>query len=167
MQMLSIVAELSGQDCCRSWQHRGADRRLPMTMGTGRHLGYSTWQRITQKRINRFTAVTGDCQWIHVAPRRAAREPFGATIAHGFLTLARFPPLLKEILHVHGALLAINYGLNQLRFPAPCRPARRRGWAWSWSAPNSAPAASTPPSALPSRCTAKPTSLCRRGGVPL
>jgi acyl dehydratase len=86
---------------------------------TGRHLGYSTWQRITQVRINRFAAVTGDQQWIHVCPQRAARGPFGASVAHGFLTLALFPPLLKQILRVHGASLVVNYGLNRLRFPAP------------------------------------------------
>ncbi len=55
---------------------------------TGRRLGYSAWQRITQERINRFAAPTGDWQWIHVAPQRAARGPFGATVAHGFPTLA-------------------------------------------------------------------------------
>lgn len=54
----------------------------------GRRLGYSAWQRITQERINRFAAPTGDWQWIHVAPQRAARGPFGATVAHGFPTLA-------------------------------------------------------------------------------
>ncbi len=91
--------------------------RLPEHAGS--HLGYSAWKRISQNRINRFAAVTGDRQWIHVSPQQAARGPFGTTVAHGLLTLALFPPLLNEVLQVDGASLAINYGLNRLRFPAP------------------------------------------------
>jgi acyl dehydratase len=86
---------------------------------TGQHLGYSEWREITQQRINTFADATDDHQWIHVDAERAAAGPFGTTIAHGFLTLSLIIPMWSEILHFDGVRLAINYGLNKVRFPAP------------------------------------------------
>ena len=87
----------------------------------GRHLGYSSWHDITQEDVSRFAALTDDEQWIHVDPERAAAGPFGATVAHGFHTLARFTALLGEILTIDGAVTTLNYGVNRVRFPAPAR----------------------------------------------
>jgi acyl dehydratase/ubiquinone/menaquinone biosynthesis C-methylase UbiE len=87
----------------------------------GRHLGFSSWHAITQKDVTRFAALTDDEQWIHVDPARAAAGPFGATVAHGFHTLARFTALLGEVLVVDGARTTLNYGVNRVRFPAPAR----------------------------------------------
>jgi len=78
----------------------------------------SAWLRIDQERIDRFAEATGDHQFIHVDPERAARTPAGATIAHGFLTLSLIPFLLHETMAVpEGTAMAINYGLNRVRFP--------------------------------------------------
>ena len=86
----------------------------------GEHLGWSSWVEITQEDVNDFARVTRDEQWIHVDPERAAREsPFGTTVAHGFLTLSLVSALMGEVLRVEGIALAINYGLNRVRFPAP------------------------------------------------
>jgi acyl dehydratase/ubiquinone/menaquinone biosynthesis C-methylase UbiE len=87
----------------------------------GRHLGYSSWHDITQQDVSRFAALTDDEQWIHVDPELAAAGPFGATVAHGFHTLARFTALLREILVVEGVETTLNYGVNRVRFPAPAR----------------------------------------------
>jgi acyl dehydratase/ubiquinone/menaquinone biosynthesis C-methylase UbiE len=87
----------------------------------GRHLGYSAWHDITQEDVSGYAALTGDNQWIHVDPARAAAGPFGATVAHGFFTLGRFTGLLAEILVVDGVGTVLNYGLNRVRFPAPAR----------------------------------------------
>jgi len=86
---------------------------------TGKHLGHSEWREITQQRIDTFADATDDHQWIHVDAERAAAGPFGTTIAHGFLTLSLIIPMWSEILHFDGVRLAINYGLNKVRFPAP------------------------------------------------
>ena len=91
----------------------------------GRHLGYSSWHDITQEDVSRFAALTDDEQWIHVDPERAKDGPFGATVAHGFHTLARFTSLLEEILVVDGVETTLNYGLNRVRFPAPARVGSR------------------------------------------
>ena len=85
----------------------------------GEHLGYSDWRPVTQQQINLFADATGDHQWIHVDPERAAKGPFGKTIAHGFMTLALLPRLQHQMYTVNGIKLAINYGLNKVRFPAP------------------------------------------------
>jgi acyl dehydratase len=90
-----------------------------LTALTGKHLGYSQWREITQQQIDTFADATDDHQWIHVDPDRAASGPFGTTIAHGFLTLSLLIPMWSEILHVEGVRLAINYGLNKVRFPSP------------------------------------------------
>jgi acyl dehydratase len=86
----------------------------------GQELGVSDWTGIDQKRINAFANVTGDHQWIHVDPDRASTEsPYGATIAHGFLTLSLIPGLSKANYRVENAKMGINYGLNRVRFLAP------------------------------------------------
>ena len=87
----------------------------------GRHLGHGPWHDITQEDVSRFAELTDDEQWIHVDPERAAAGPFGATVAHGFHTLALFTSMLGEILVVDGAGTTLNYGLNRVRFPAPAR----------------------------------------------
>lgn len=87
----------------------------------GRHLGYSPWHDILQEDVTRYARLTGDEQWIHVDPERAASGRFGATVSHGFFTLARFTGLLREILVVDGVETILNYGVNRVRFPAPAR----------------------------------------------
>jgi acyl dehydratase len=91
----------------------------------GRHLGYSSWHDIVQEDVTGFAVLTDDQQWIHVDPERAAAGPFGATVAHGFHTLARFTALLGEILVVEGVATTLNYGVNRVRFPAPARVGQR------------------------------------------
>ena len=85
----------------------------------GQLLGVGDWTEITQERIDAFADVTEDWQWIHVDPVRAAHGPYGATIAHGYLTLSLIPVLGSRIFRVDGVRMAINYGLNKLRFPQP------------------------------------------------
>ena len=85
----------------------------------GSELGYTDWIQIDQLRINQFAEATGDLQWIHVDPDRAAAGPFGTTIAHGFLTLSLLPALTYELVAVDQARMGVNYGLNKVRFPAP------------------------------------------------
>jgi acyl dehydratase len=85
----------------------------------GETLGVGDWLEITQERIDAFADVTEDHQWIHVDPERAAAGPYGATIAHGYLTLSLIPRLGSRIFTVHGARMAINYGTNKVRFPHP------------------------------------------------
>ena len=86
---------------------------------TGRDLGASDWLSIEQDRVDRFADATGDHQWIHVDPERAKAGPFGTTIAHGYLTLSLVIPLWTELLTIEGIGMAVNYGLNKVRFPAP------------------------------------------------
>ncbi len=90
-----------------------------LTSALGEHLGYSEWLEITQDRINKFADATGDQQWIHVDPERAKQGPFGACIAHGYLTLALVNLFLPQILEVRGISMGVNYGSDRLRFPAP------------------------------------------------
>ncbi|MBC7295652.1 MAG: MaoC family dehydratase [Dietzia sp.] len=85
----------------------------------GRHVGYSDWMEITQERIDAFADATGDHQWIHVDPVRAAQGPYGATIAHGYLTLSLLPVLGAEVMEIRGFRMMINYGVDKVRFPAP------------------------------------------------
>ncbi|MET8946459.1 MaoC family dehydratase [Streptomyces sp. NPDC004542] len=91
----------------------------------GRDLGSSEWIKVTQERIDTFADATGDHQWIHVDPERAAGGPFGAPIAHGYLTLSLFIPLFTELLDVQGVTTKVNYGLNKVRFPAPVKAGSR------------------------------------------
>lgn len=85
----------------------------------GEHMGTSDWLEITQDRINLFAEATGDYQWIHCDPEKAKDGPFGTTIAHGYLTMSLGPVLLPQVVTVGGFSMALNYGLNKLRFPAP------------------------------------------------
>ena len=90
-----------------------------LELEAGTDLGESSWIEITQSDIDTFAEATRDHQWIHVDPERAAKGPFGSTIAHGYLTLALVIPLWSELLQVEKVGMAVNYGLNKLRFPAP------------------------------------------------
>jgi len=85
----------------------------------GEELGTSDWLEITQDRVNTFADATGDHQWIHVDPERAKDGPFGGTIAHGYLTMSLGPVLLPQVVTVTGFSMALNYGLDKLRFPSP------------------------------------------------
>ncbi|MET9531995.1 MULTISPECIES: MaoC family dehydratase [unclassified Streptomyces] len=86
--------------------------------GIGEQLGPSDWLEIDQKRIDLFADATGDHQWIHVDPVKAAAGPFGTTIAHGYLTLSLLPTLVPQIMRVEGMKMGINYGTDKVRFPA-------------------------------------------------
>jgi acyl dehydratase len=85
----------------------------------GEHLGYSDWRVVDQKQVDQFAEATGDRQWIHVDPERAGQGPFGTTIAHGYLVLSLVPALVAEVWRVDWARMAVNYGLNRVRFPSP------------------------------------------------
>jgi acyl dehydratase len=85
----------------------------------GKEIGTSSWVEVTQDQINGFADLTGDHQWIHTDPERAAGGPFGTTIAHGYLTLSLLLPLLEEVLVLENRTSSINYGLDKVRFPAP------------------------------------------------
>ncbi|PAZ11303.1 enoyl-CoA hydratase [Streptomyces sp. SA15] len=92
---------------------------------SGSDLGTSEWIEVTQERIDTFADATGDHQWIHVDPEKAAAGPFGAPIAHGYLTLSLFIPLFTELLDVQGVTTKVNYGLNKVRFPSPVKVGSR------------------------------------------
>lgn len=85
----------------------------------GLELGPSRWFELSQERIDAFADVTEDHQWIHVDPARAAEGPFGTTIAHGYLTLSLLVPIAYELMPIEDARLAVNYGVDRVRFPAP------------------------------------------------
>ena len=87
----------------------------------GTDLGHTGWLEITQDRVDGFADATDDHQWIHVDKEKAAKGPFGTTIAHGFLTLSLIPGLTSGLLKVDGVRMGINYGLNRVRFPNPVR----------------------------------------------
>jgi acyl dehydratase len=89
------------------------------TAAAGTELGTSQWHTIDQERVDLFAEATGDRQWIHVDPERAASGPFGGTIAHGYLTLALIPVLAQECYRVEGIRMAVNYGSDKVRFPSP------------------------------------------------
>jgi acyl dehydratase len=91
----------------------------------GSDLGTSEWIEVTQERIDTFADATGDHQWIHVDPEKAKEGPFGAPIAHGYLTLSLFIPLFTELLDVQGVTTKVNYGLNKVRFPSPVKVGSR------------------------------------------
>ena len=91
----------------------------------GEQLGYTDWLEIDQKRIDLFAEATGDHQWIHVDPEKAAAGPFGTTIAHGYLTLSLLPLFGPQLMSVEGVKMGVNYGTNKVRFPAPV-PVRSR-----------------------------------------
>ncbi len=85
----------------------------------GQELGVSDWVEVTQADIDAFADATGDHQWIHVDPERAAQTPFGGTIAHGLYTLSIGPKLSYDLYEVTGIAFGLNYGYNKVRFPAP------------------------------------------------
>jgi acyl dehydratase len=91
----------------------------------GQSLGTSEWRTVTQEDISTFARLTGDEQWIHTDPERAAEGPFGATVQHGFLTLGLATGLLWSVVTVDGFNVILNYGLNKVRFPAPLRVGSR------------------------------------------
>jgi acyl dehydratase len=91
---------------------------LPGLKGT--EVGTSKWVEVTQQQVNLFAEATGDSQWIHTDVERAKKEsPFGGPIAHGYLTLSLLIPMWSEVLVVTDAKMAVNYGLNKVRFPSP------------------------------------------------
>ena len=85
----------------------------------GQDIGESDWITVDQQRINLFAEATGDHQWIHVDPVRAAAGPFGTTVAHGFLTLSLLPEMSASAFDIDESKMGVNYGLNRVRFPAP------------------------------------------------
>ncbi|BBP73108.1 MaoC family dehydratase [Pseudomonas sp. Seg1] len=88
----------------------------------GKELGRSEWLTIDQERINLFAEATGDYQFIHVDPVKAAQTPFGSTIAHGFLSLSLIPKLMEDILVLpQGVKMVVNYGLDSVRFIQPVK----------------------------------------------
>jgi acyl dehydratase len=85
----------------------------------GQEVGVSDWITVDQHRIDLFAQATGDHQWIHIDPERAAKGPFGTTIAHGFLTLSLLPEMGASAFRVLDVRMGVNYGLGKVRFPAP------------------------------------------------
>jgi acyl dehydratase len=91
----------------------------------GEPLGTGEWREVTQEQVQLFADATGDHQWIHLDVERAKAGPFGATIAHGYLTLSLIPVLAKDIYRVENVTMVVNYGLNKVRFPAPVKVGSR------------------------------------------
>lgn len=91
----------------------------------GNEVGVSDWSAVEQERIDLFAQATGDHQWIHVDPERAAGGPFGATIAHGFLTLSLLPLMAQTAFTIDDVRMGVNYGLNRVRFMNPVRVGSR------------------------------------------
>ncbi len=85
----------------------------------GEEVAVSDWVSISQERINQFADATGDHQWIHVDPERAALGPFGAPIAHGYLTLSMLPMFMANCIEMKNVRMGVNYGLNRVRFTSP------------------------------------------------
>ncbi|MBK6005105.1 MaoC family dehydratase [Ramlibacter ginsenosidimutans] len=114
----------------------------------GQEVAVSDWITVTQQQVNLFAEATGDHQWIHVDVERAQRGPFGAPIAHGFLTLSLLPKFFESALEVLDTRMGVNYGLNRVRFTAPvpvgsrlrarmsllaCEPIPDNGYQMTWS----------------------------------
>ena len=99
------------------------DDPLALKEFVGREIGVTGWLSLTQKRIEQFAEATEDRQWIHLDRERACREsPYGTTIAHGFLTLSLVSYFVREAIEIRGGVrMAVNYGLNRVRFPSPVR----------------------------------------------
>jgi acyl dehydratase len=96
-----------------------------MAQLVGQDIGTSDWVTIEQDRINQFAQATGDHQWIHVDPVRAAAGPFGAPIAHGFLTLSLLPMLFESGFGIDDVRMGVNYGMNRVRFMSPVKVGSR------------------------------------------
>ena len=108
---------------CRTGRYSGAMKTFQtlseLAACTGQEVAVSDWITITQAQVNLFADATGDHQWIHVDPEKAAAGPFGATIAHGFLTLSLLPRFFESSFEIAGSRMGVNYGLNKVRFMAP------------------------------------------------
>jgi acyl dehydratase len=89
------------------------------------NLGVSDWLEVTQDRIDLFADATDDHQWIHVDPERAADGPFGATIAHGYLTVSLLPAMVTSLVSVQGVRMGVNYGIDKLRLTSPVKVGSR------------------------------------------
>lgn len=100
---------------------RKFDRLVDLESCVGGEIGVSDWVVVDQARIDAFAEATGDRQWIHVDPERAAGGPFGATIAHGFLTVSLIPMLTSQAMKIDDVKMGVNYGLNKARFPSPVK----------------------------------------------
>ena len=113
----------------------------------GQEVAVSDWITVTQEQIDLFAQATGDHQWIHVDPKRAAEGPFGTTIAHGYLTLSLVPKFFESAMRIDNVRMSINYGLNKVRFMAPvpvnsrlraritllgCDPLEPQGFQQTW-----------------------------------
>lgn len=96
-----------------------------LASAVGERLGASDWMQVDQARIDLFADATGDHQWIHVDPERAATGPFGATIAHGYLTLSLVNKFLPDIIDVQGISMGVNVGIDKARFPSPVKVGSR------------------------------------------
>lgn len=104
---------------------RVLNNRQEIAESAGTELGVSAWTAIEQERIDLFADATGDRQWIHIDPERAADGPFGATVAHGYLTLSMLPFLAAQAYAFAGDVARVNYGLNKVRFMTPVRVGSR------------------------------------------
>jgi len=109
---------------------RSFDKLTDLQALVGQHVADSDWITIDQHRIDLFADATGDHQWIHVDPVRAAAGPFGATVAHGFLTLSLLPEMSASAMEVRDTRMGVNYGLNRVRFPAPVPVGSRLRGRW-------------------------------------
>ena len=98
---------------------RTFDSFAALAQAVGQEIAVSDWSRVTQEQVNQFADATGDHQWIHMAGERANAGPFGGPIAHGFLTLALLPRLFETSFAISEARMAVNYGLNKVRFITP------------------------------------------------
>jgi len=98
---------------------RTFERATDLQALVGQVIASSDWITVSQQRIDQFAQATGDHQWIHIDPVRAAAGPFGSTIAHGFLTLSLLPEMAASAMDVLDTRMGVNYGLNRVRFPAP------------------------------------------------
>ncbi|MDA2944353.1 MAG: MaoC family dehydratase [Actinomycetota bacterium] len=87
----------------------------------GEHLGYSPYVTVSQEQVNQFAEATGDHQWIHIDVERAKAGPFGAPIAHGYLTLSMGPMLYPQVVQITGFSMGVNYGANKIRFMSPVK----------------------------------------------
>jgi acyl dehydratase len=113
----------------------------------GQEIAVSDWITITQEQVNLFAQATGDHQWIHVDVEKARTGPFGAPIAHGFLTLSLIPRFFQTSMEIRDSRMGVNYGLNKVRFTAPvpvgsrlrahmkllsCEPIENNGQQMTW-----------------------------------
>ncbi|MBC8291618.1 MAG: MaoC family dehydratase [Proteobacteria bacterium] len=101
------------------------DNTGDLQAAVGQELGFSDWVEITQERVNTFAEATGDHQWIHVDPERAKDGPFGAPIAHGYLTLSLISMMLPQVITVNNVAMGVNCGTDKVRFLAPVKVGSR------------------------------------------